>query len=364
MAIENLGLLASALQQVPSNPEAAIGQLRPLADSGDVEAGAVLAWVLGPQTGRWPEGVAYAKASIDSGNTWLAMQYGQSLVQQPDVSMRAQAIEWIGIAIDDGWSIDPMSLASQLAQQGDLANAQVLVEVALQARPSGARRRWEDFMAATAEQGREVEETATVVRSARDRVLKDIDGDRESIADRRKSVEQLAEQVGNLANKTAGGAIADSYADRAAKVEKTSRNYTWASILLALLIAVGATLTTFVVDGGKLVDDAAAKAAVGVPLVALNLYLGRLAAQYRQEAVALRHIELQFNTANPFLGALDDDRRRDILGLLALRFFPGQGLPGGSGDASNSDVLSSPAAAALLDRLDPRATTGPGTPSG
>jgi hypothetical protein len=239
----------------------------------------------------------------------------------------------------------------QVAQQGDASAVEGLLDIATDPRPHGARQRWEGLIAEVTARRHEVDEVAATVKAERDRVTGEIASDRQAVAEQRRSVEELAAQVGVLANKTAGGAIAEDYAQRAEKVERTARRYTSASIILAILIAVGATVATLVINEGKVVDDAASKAAIAVPLVALNLYLGRLAAQYRKEAVELRHIELQFNTANPFLSALDDERRKEVLAQLAQKFFPGQALPGGGEPASTQPDMTQLLAAALTERL-------------
>jgi hypothetical protein len=67
-----------------------------------------------------------------------------------------------------------------------------------------------------------------------------------------------------------------------------------------------------------------AHAAYGLPVALLAAYVNSLASTHRREAWRLRHIELQIRTANPFLGLLDDARRKETLAALALRFFPGQ----------------------------------------
>lgn len=352
MAARDVQQVLAALQNWPSNQQVAIDQLRVLADQGDDLARAVLAYMLGPQTGRWAEGIPYARAAIEAGASYLAYIYGQNLIGQGDAALRGEAPAFLRVALDEGWPVDPYSPVQQAVQQGDPATATQLLEIAFEPRPHAARQRWEQLITEVEARRQEVAETAAVVRSERERVVGEMQADREAVTEQRRSVEQLVAQVGALANKAAGGAIAEDYAVRAARVEETARRYTAASILLAVLIAVGATIATLVVDSGKLVDDAASKAAIAIPLVALNLYLVRLASQYRREAVELRHIELQFNTANPFLGLLDEERRKEVLVQLAPKFFPGQALPGAAAAGSGPD-LNQVIAAALVDRLAP-----------
>lgn len=322
MKSENAPQLALLLPQTASNPQTVIDQIRPLADSGDLVAAALLAYLLGPLTGRWPEGIRYAQESADAGITSPAYIYGQNLMGQPDAALRQQAARLMETAMNDGWPIDPLSAVMQSAQHGDTAMAEQLLDVATSSRPAEARRRWQEVLDEVMAGKDEVMRTAGAVNAERDRVLGAMREDSSAVQRARENVEELATQVGVLANKTAGGAIAEDYARRAASVERTARYYTLSSIALAVLIAVGAVIATVVINEGEVVGDAASKAAIAVPLVALNLYLGRLAAQYRQEAVALRHIELQFNTANPFRSALDEERREDVLVQLAQKFSP------------------------------------------
>jgi hypothetical protein len=119
MAEPNVQQILPALQQWASNPQAAVEQLRPLADAGDDAATAVVAYMLGPQTGRWPEGISYARAAIEKGATFLAYLYGQNLIGQADSALRSQAEQFLRLALDEGWPADPFSALQQAVQQGD-----------------------------------------------------------------------------------------------------------------------------------------------------------------------------------------------------------------------------------------------------
>lgn len=351
MQSRNEPQILAAAQQWPGNQQVAIDQLRPIAESGDAPAAALLAYLLGPQTARWQEGIVYARQAAEAGISAPAYVYSQNLLGQPDPNLRRLGLELLPIALDAGWPIEPFGLVLQAVNQSDASLAMRLLDLGTDPRPSEAQKRWEQLFADMSARQHEVVELAAGVRRQSEIAVADMQADRTSVANERQSVEALAEQVGVLANKTAGGAIAADYAARAEIVEKTARNYTRASIVLALLIAIGGVVATLVVNEGKVVDDAASKAAIAIPLVALNLYLGRLASQYRQEAVSLRHIELQFNTANPFLGSLDDERRKDVLAQLATKFFPGQPLPGASSSGDDKTDMSQVLSAALVERL-------------
>ena len=358
MALPNGPEIISALQQWPSNQQVTIDQLAPLAERGDPAARAMLAYLLGPQTGRWPEGLPYARAAVEDGNSFIAYIYGANLPGQPDPSLRAAAQDFLRVALDESSTVDPFGPILQSVQVGDPNLGQALLEIALEGRPSGARRRWEELIADIEARKAQVDNAAATTAGERDRAVAEMERHVEAISGQRESIERVANQLGVLASRTAGEAIGADYASRAAVIETRATRYTWASIVLALLIAIGATAATIAGGNADVLDDAASKAAVGIPLVALNLYLGRLAAQYRQEALELRHIELQFNTANPYLAALDEDRRKEILAQLAPRFFPGQALPGGPTSDQSAD-MSQVLAAALVERITAEAATRP-----
>jgi hypothetical protein len=124
----NTEQITAALQQWPANQQITIEQLRPLADSGDEVARAVLAYLLGPQTGRWAEGLPYAKAAIEDGTGFLAYIYGQSLAGQPDAALRSEAAWFLRSALDDGWPVDSFSAVIQAASQGDPGAIPALLE--------------------------------------------------------------------------------------------------------------------------------------------------------------------------------------------------------------------------------------------
>jgi hypothetical protein len=343
--------LAQVFQQwnqgQPGQQAATETALRLAEESSDVRAESVAAWVLG-NAGRWPEAATFAERAAVKGSAGIAQWVGSHLQGQGDPNLRRVGLRLQSAAADAGASIDFVNVAHQFANASDLEVAADAIDQLAMARPVAARGRWDELVSESEPRAREIADAAAGVMTERDRVLEAMEADRTRIAEQRVTVERLVEEVGNLANKAGGLALANDYGERANKIERRANLATVTAIVLAVLIAVLAILLA--IDAGQDADplkSALQKAPITIPFLLLNIYIARLASGFREEAINLRHIELQIRTAEPFLGALDRERRQAVLAMLALRFFPGQEVAG-SGKSPSEPTDPGQAFAALL----------------
>jgi hypothetical protein len=114
-----------------------------------------------------------------------------------------------------------------------------------------------------------------------------------------------------------------------------------------------------VLKAGSGFDTVIARAAFGLPVALLAAYVNNLATTHRREAWRLRHIELQIRTANPFLGLLDGERRKETLAALALRFFPGQEGVGSDSNETDLPLNLIEAVGKLLREQQPQTVVAP-----
>jgi hypothetical protein len=349
--------VAAALQQWPSNPQAAASAVRSLADREPEHAGlAALAAMVTVQAGpSWQDGLPYARRAASAGLvTPLNNYYGNML---GDPSHLPEAIEFMGLLRDVGWPIDPLAHIPQVAQAGRTDLVEKLVDLASRPAPSGARTQWEELLADTRASSDAVRHAASVVDTERDRALSAINGHEARVREERERMAALVAEVTDLANEGAAVQLAKEYAVQAKAVETTADRYTTASIALGAFAA----LTTCVIAyfAFKLESDAGAvvtKAALALPVILFAGYVARLAAIHRQQAWRWRHIELQIRTARPFVSPLDEEQRKTLIAALALRFFPGQSVH--DGQARAADVSDPVAVLADLLRSQLPASDG------
>ena len=376
MAEEDTAAILSAIQLYPQEPPRGIEALQPLATSGDRRAQAMLAWMLAQQS-RLPEAATLIVSLIDEGAgvAYLPMWIGQQLVSQGDAALRQQGVRMLRYAVDDPIAFDPFSHVQQLVQQGSPDEAIKLLDSAIAPRPSPERERWQELIAQAQAEFSRIQGSANSAVAERDKALASMGEAREAVERGRADLERLVEEVGGLAGVAGATVQADDYGKRANVIEKRANRLTIAAVALAALIAVVAlVLAIIAARASDPLEAVLEKAPISIPLLLLNVYIARLAAGYRQEAVQLRHIELQIRTANPFLGALDEERRKAVLAMLALRFFPGQPLPVPSHTSEPPDVAAalgtllaaseSPGRPARVASTDPPAPSpGEATPS-
>jgi hypothetical protein len=348
--------LIAALRDYPQNPAIAIENLQPAKE--DRRAWALLAWML-VQQGRPAEAVPLVRELLTDGGgvAYLPLYLGQQLLGQADAALRSEGVRMLRHFADDPVSFDPFSHAQQLVQQGDTEAALQMLSTGVRRPPAPEREAWQQLLADARMQLGEVRAAVTSAATERDRALEAIAAAREDVDRGRQDLLRLVEEVGGLAGIAGAKVQADDYGKRADKIERRANILTVTAVLLGTVIAVGALLLAIGAANAKdPLETALEKVPISIPLLLLNLYIGGLARAFRQEAVQLRHIELQIRTANPFLGALDEDRRKAVLAMLALRFFPGQPLP------VPSDTSEPPDVAAALGTLlaAPKAPAQPG----
>jgi hypothetical protein len=340
VAEEDSAPIVSAIQLYPQNPAGGIDALQPLAQGSNRRAQAMLAWMLGQQS-RVPEAAPLIVSLLDSGSgvAYLPMWIGQQLIGQGDPTLRQQGVRMLRYAVHDPIAFDPFGHVQQLVQQGQTDEAITLLDSAIAPRPSPEREHWQDLIAQAQSEVGEIQASAQSAQAERNKALAAIADARETVERGRSDLQRLVEEVGGLAGVAGATVQADDYGKRANVIEKRANRLTIAAVVLAGLIAVVALVLAIVAAGAKdPLEAVLEKAPISVPLLVLNVYIARLASGYRQEAVQLRHIELQIRAANPFLGALDEERRKAVLAMLALRFFPGQPLPVPSHTSEPPDV--------------------------
>lgn len=343
--------LAGVLQvwsQQPDGPQTGTSNAVALAEqTGDVRAEAVATWALG-NTGDWARAAEFAEKAAAKGSIGIATWAANNLQGQGDQSLRRAALRLHSLVADAGPGVDFVTIAHQLVSVGDLDGAADAIEELVVARPHNVRTQWDTLIAEVQPRLKEIGDAAVAAATERDRVMKDMDEQQREVAGQREAVERLVSEVGGLANKAGGLVLANDYGERANTIEARANWATVISIVLAVLIAILAIVLA--VDAWKDVEplrSALQKAPITVPFLLLNIYIARLAHGFREEAIKLRHIELQIRTANPFLGALDPERRQAVLAMLALRFFPGQEVAG-SGKSPSEPTDPGQAFAALL----------------
>jgi hypothetical protein len=358
--------LAQLLQRwgtQPNGPQEATQELLRIAEeTQDGRAEAMAAWALG-NTGNWPRAAEMAERAVSGGSVGVAPWVAANLQGQGDPNLRQAAVRLQSAAADAGVAVDFPNMAHALVNAGDPeAGAEAIDQLGV-ARPIAARAQWESIVREVEPKVREISDAAVAAATERDRVLAEIESSRQTVQAERESVERLVGEVGGLANKAGGLVLANDYGDRADKIEWRANWATVVSIVLAVLIALLAIVLA--IDAGTEKDPLDAvlkKAPITVPFLLLNIYIARLASTFRDEAIKLRHIELQIRTANPFLGSLDPERRQAVLAMLALRFFPGQEVAG-SGKSPSEPTDPGQAFAALLSQQAGLNGAGGKTPS-
>jgi hypothetical protein len=315
--------LQNAVQAYQQAPGQAIEQLKPLADSGDPQAVALLAYFYLNQ-GQIDEGLPYATQAVENGYGHLAQLYATDLAQRQRPELRSRAGEFARAAIDNGANLDVFNLIIQSTQQGEPPLVSELLESSRGPGPSGIRDRWEKLLERANADLDRIDTAANEVAGQRDQAFETIRAETQTVEERRTDAERQAEELGLVTSTLASHNLADAYAQDAERTEHQARRYTLASLCIGL-ISVGISLYGLLtVHEGNGLDTALTRAAFGIPVALLAVYVNSLATTHRREAWRLRHVELQIRTANPFLGLLDAERRRETLATLALRFFPGQ----------------------------------------
>lgn len=314
-----------------------IPQIRALADSGDRRSRAMAAWTMLAQS-QFAEAAPYVRSASADGAPYLAGWLVQHLAGQPDPALRGLIPEFLRLAARTS-TIDPFGPAMNAATAGDGQGMQDILDAAFDTPP------WLNELDGIVHAGRQhlitVEQTAAAVAARRDETVTAFETLLATANGELAALQEVAQQAGVLASDTSAEVQAKEYGERAAVSEKRAGRFTTASISLAIAIALASLLLAVLsVSNSDKVGEGLQKAAFAIPFLVLNGYLIGLAREARREALRWRHVQLQLKAATPFLGVLDEERRKDVTALLALRFFPGQPLPDGadSGDAAAADA--------------------------
>jgi hypothetical protein len=244
---------------------------------------------------------------------------------QNDPALRQYTVEFMKAALAVGWTIDPVSQAQQLAQQGEADRAvQMLTDTGVRT-PWQTDSQWKTLVADIAQSQQRIDTDLRGVAEARAQALSAIADHESSIATERDRVRALVGETTALVQNVAADNLAADYAGRAKAATERARRWTIATLVVSVAAIVLAA--TFVLAGlarNHDVSTVLSKAAISLPLLAMAAYLNRLGTEERRDARSWTHIELQIRTARPYLGNLPDDLRQQVQAALALRFFPGQ----------------------------------------
>ena len=300
----------------------AAAAVRKLADEGDRVANALAAQFF-LNAGNPVEGKPYGLRAARAGNGLIAQNYLGTLWGQPE--HRADAIEFLELAIDAGVPMDPLGYAPALVQEGDEETAMRLLRFTATPQPGAARASWEELMARAEQDEARVKAAAEEVDAHRVKAIEGIGESEAAIAQDRERVERLVEETAQLVHGASAATLAREYGRHAEAEEQRARRYTWAAIAGGLAAAIGTSLIAYLAftkENG--VGAVLTKGALTIPLILFAGYLARLAGQFRRKGWAWRHVELQIRTSEPFVALLDEAPRKALLAALALRFFPGQ----------------------------------------
>jgi hypothetical protein len=279
------GELIQALQQWPSNPQAAAAQVRAIADRGDAPTVSALAVMVTTQAGTWQEGLPYARTAAKAGIVGPLNNYFGNMIGDP--AHQAEAVEFIAMLKDGGWPVDPFAYVINLAQ-AQPANSELmgrLLDVATYPPPSGARHQWDELVESTRAASESIGVAAQSVEAEQRRAVEEIAGDRDRVAGERARMEELVGEVTDLANEAPAGELARQYARHAQAEEETADKYTRASIGVAAFAAVATCVIAFFAFTHEHGTGAVlTKAALALPVLAFAAYISRLAAIHRRQA--------------------------------------------------------------------------------
>jgi hypothetical protein len=359
--------LHAAVQNYQQAPAQAVEQLKPLADAGDPQAVALIAYFYINQ-GQIDEGLPYAEQAVQQGYGHLAQLYAADLAQRQRPELRARVPEFARAALDNGANLDVFNLILQSAQQGEQPLVSELLESSRGPGPSGIRDRWQEILERANSDLDRIGTAATEVAGQRDQAFEAMRTETEAVEERRADAERQADELGLVTSALAAHNLADAYAKDAERTEDQAGRYTVGSLVIGVISVGVSVFGLLTVKAGSGFDTVIARAAFGLPIALLAAYVNNLATTHRREAWRLRHVELQIRTANPFLGLLDPERRRETLATLALRFFPGQDnflSDAGGGQPSALELID--ALRVLLREQQPKAVVDqaqtPSTPT-
>lgn len=352
--------IIQALQQA-GNQQQAIQIVLPAANAGDPRAQGLAAfWMM--QTGRQPEALDYAERATDGELIFIGWWVAQQLVNNPDPNLRQRAAALFTRTMGYPAGPDPLSMAIQATQQGGADVAIQILNAAVGA-PAPWRQQLETAVNKAEGQLATIASVQSEVSAKHDETLAALAEMQSAAATELAAVQRLGAEVGDIAHDRAADYLKRGYEQEADRVQRRADVLTFVSVVLAVGIAIAALVIATRLPSKGTFQHGLERAAFSLPFLALNAYLGRLASVYREEALRWRHIKLQIQTANPFLGALDEAQRKETLALLATRFFPGQPMPLPNKAAEPSDVSAALASMFAPESSRTRVTVEPEPPT-
>jgi hypothetical protein len=321
------------LPQLSAQPAAVADQMKALADQGDESAVLLAAWTLS-QAGRWQEGIPYAKRAAELGAVMIAANYIGNLFSVPEQTN--DALDFLAVAMDGGWSVDPLGWLPTVGQRGDTAAAARLIELATTGYPRSPDVELQTLLERLRQSRREIDDGVAAVESAKNEAISSMREREDAVAKEQERLAELGHKIDVLAHEAAADELARQYEHQAKRSERSAFWFTAAALLIGTLaVALAAYFTLHHIKDKPDIAEGLAKAGISIPFALLAAYLGRLGARFRQIGWRWRHVELQLRTAEPYIAELDAERRSSLIEALALRFFPGQPLDVGDGAAES-----------------------------
>jgi hypothetical protein len=349
------------VQTWPSTPGQAQENLKPLAANGNARAAAILAIML-LQSEAFEESITYARQAIEAGAGAIAQTFAVDFASRGREDLRMRAPEFLGQALEGGWTVDLRNLLVQAVGEGKDQAVSELLDLAFSPAPPSARNRWDALVAKAESDQARITTAADSVAGERDVANQQISATIQQAEEHGEEIARLANDLGVLTNKAGAISLAEAYSHRAEAEEMRGQLYTRVSVALGVVtVIVIALVAILTLKEHTSVTTAAQRAAFGLPLALLAAYINRLASAYRDQAWKLRHVELQLRTVNPFLAGLEDQRRKEVLAELALLFFPGHEVldkPSGAPPAPAAVSLDADQVLSLLGRLVQRESLG------
>jgi hypothetical protein len=334
-----------ALQQwhQQGNPAAAVATLRPVAESShDPVVVALVVW-LASQLGQQQEHVHLLDEALATGIGTGAIATNYLSWAQAVPSERHRAPGLLRTALEAGWSIEPFSIAQQLAAQNDTETGWESLAQSTVESPKGARQQWTELLADVQASRGQIDGNVRVSEQARTAAVEAIEACERRIVEETERVGQLVQDATVLIQGAGAHQLANEYAARANTARRAATWWTLGTLVMGgLAIALGAAFVLVGVHQDHDPSDILTKAGISLPLLGVAAYLNKLAGEERRDARTWRHIELQIRTAQPYLANLPGDTRDNVQAALALRFFPGQSQNphGGGADPEPDDAMA------------------------
>lgn len=308
------------------NQDAAVSQLRALADAGDADALGLICWFYHQMGGRMVEGLPYLEKALDAGLPHVVAYFYGNMMNDP--ALRSQVPDLVRRAVAAGWPVDSTGMAIQAMQQGDPGTAVELVRCMAEPRlpvPAGGE--------AT------VEELTKHLQDAR-RVKRAIAAHQADIEQQRRTVETQTKHLTKLIQEALSAQAGELFDKEAQTNQKESTKMWWrgVSVLGAAAALAVLPIVLYYFTGDFIEKDKLIYAHFG-PAVALGAVAGVLLAKasgHNQAAQKARALSVALGTMFSYSGSIADEaeRQRFIheMGRVVIEAFLRQDGPSASGD--------------------------------